>query len=50
MELTREMRMISQASLNGMHIYCRLRDMGISKKWAARFARFCERIINPIIY
>ena len=50
MRVTPEMRQLTQHSLCCLHVYCRMRDMGIPKKWAARIGRAYELIINIIIY
>ena len=39
-----------QHYLNPLHIYCRLRDMGIAKKIALRLCRLYERVIfKPLL-
>jgi len=37
-------------NFNALHLYCRLRDMGLSKVWAGRVARLIEPMIKTILY
>ena len=50
MTVTPAMKQLTHHHLNTLHVYCRLCDFGIPKKWAARIARFYEAVIHPIIY
>lgn len=44
------MRAWLQDKLNAGHIYCRLKDLGVSTPLARRWACAWGRIINPILY
>jgi hypothetical protein len=44
------MKQLTQHSTNVLHIYCRLRDMGLSKKWAGRVAKVYERTFGLLPY
>ena len=39
-----------QHGLNGLHVYCRLKDLGFSQKTARQLAAKWENFINPWIY
>lgn len=41
---------ILQHHFNSLHLFCRLRAIGVSKKAAMRFARAWERLIHPYLY
>ena len=39
-----------QHYFNSLHLFCRLRSMGVSKRSAIRFCRAWERFIHPYLY
>ncbi|MBI5643375.1 MAG: hypothetical protein HY954_07870 [Deltaproteobacteria bacterium] len=39
-----------QHYLNSLHIFCRLRSLGFSKKTAIRLSRLWEKVIHPLVY
>ena len=36
--------------LNSLHIYCRLRRLGIGREWGLFITRGYERVIHPVLY
>jgi hypothetical protein len=42
--------MITQHRLNALHVFCRMRDLGMPAGMAKPMARFYERVINPWLY
>ena len=36
--------------LNSLHIYCRLRRLGIGRERGLSIARGYERIVHPVLY
>jgi len=44
------MAMTIQHKLNALHVFCRLRDMGISAKVAQRLIRLYERMVRHFLY
>jgi hypothetical protein len=41
---------ILQHYLNSLHLFCRLRSLGVSKTKAVRFCRAWERLVHPYLY
>ncbi len=41
---------ILQHYLNSLHLFCRLRSLGVSKTNAVRFCRAWERLVHPYLY
>ena len=39
-----------QHKLNALHVFCRLRDMGISAKVAQRLIRLYEKMFKHLLY
>jgi hypothetical protein len=39
-----------QDRLNALHIRCRLREIGMSPKWARRVAMAWEVVVHPVLY
>ena len=52
MNATYNIRMLRWTRHNGncLHVYCRLRDLGVGKVWARRLARLWELASGWIIY
>ena len=44
------MRSFIQHHCNPLHLYCRLRGLGLSRLWAWRIARVLQGVINPVLY
>jgi hypothetical protein len=42
--------MTIQHKLNALHVFCRLRDMGISAKAAQRLIRLYEKMVRHFLY
>lgn len=36
--------------LNSMHIYCRLRKLGIGRQRGLYIVRYYERLVHPVLY
>lgn len=39
-----------QHHLNSLHIFCRLRALGFSKRTAIRLSRMWEYLVHPFVY
>jgi len=39
-----------QHALNGLHVYCRLMDLGLPRAWARRVSRLWERLAAWALY
>jgi hypothetical protein len=44
------MAMAIQHKLNALHVFCRLRDMGISAKAAQRLIKLYEKMVRHFLY
>ena len=51
-ERMREMRQLTQHSMNVLHLYCRMRELGVSKDMAAGLCRWVERfsLVYKLMY
>lgn len=45
-----QVMMWTRHNANVLHVYCRLMDLGLSRKWAGRLARTYEVLTHWIIY
>ncbi len=41
---------VLQHYFNSLHLFCRLRALGVSKRSAIRFCRAWERLVHPYLY
>ena len=39
-----------QHRCNSLHVYCRLRDLGVNKLWARRLATAYEALFKRVVY